>query len=119
MRDLVSRSTTDNINCVFDVSEVLRWLVFPTVPLNGDHESWAQGWPIYNLYDRSTGVPTTTAHVPELPAPVRSHRGERTVPSAKDVLRFEGNTAHSAGWWWASAGQICMIALLIALLIAP
>ena len=45
--------------------------------------------------------------LPELPAPVRSCRGERTVPSAKDVLRFEGNTAHSAGWWWTSAGQIC------------
>lgn len=44
---------------------------------------------------------------PNLPSPIGAHRSSSSVtPSDHDVLRFEGNSAHSSGFWWHSAGQI-------------
>ena len=47
---------------------------------------------------------------PTLPAPIKLHRhlASSIEPAAKTLLRFEGNTAHSSGWWWSSAGTICI-----------
>ncbi len=44
---------------------------------------------------------------PALPAPIKNHRDQTHVtPHAKELLRFEGNSAHSSGWWWFNAGLI-------------
>ena len=47
---------------------------------------------------------------PTLSAPIKTHRCSHprscTVPSSRALLRFDGNSAHSAGFWWHSAGQI-------------
>jgi hypothetical protein len=45
---------------------------------------------------------------PELPSPIMRHRhlkGSYT-PSAKPLLAFEGNSAHSSGFWWDRGGVI-------------
>ena len=43
---------------------------------------------------------------PELPTPVKLHRGVVKTPSARPLLAFDGNTAHSSGFWWQNAGTI-------------
>ncbi len=45
---------------------------------------------------------------PELRAPVKLHRHlEGSVtPSARPLLEFAGNSAHSAGFWWFNAGLV-------------
>ena len=46
---------------------------------------------------------------PTLPNAIKLHRTYGNAnfdPSSRDVLRFEGNSAHSSGFWWHSAGQI-------------
>ena len=45
---------------------------------------------------------------PELPSPVKLHRhleGQLT-PSARPILAFDGNSAHSSSFWWSNAGAI-------------
>ena len=45
--------------------------------------------------------------LPELPQPVMAHRGQSSVtPSSRTFLAFDGNTAHSTGFWWDHAGAI-------------
>ncbi|KOO25907.1 communication mutant protein, partial [Chrysochromulina tobinii] len=44
--------------------------------------------------------------LPQLDSPIMSHRSSSMKPSRYPLLRFEGNSAHSSGFWWASAGMI-------------
>ena len=49
--------------------------------------------------------------LPNLPSPVMHHRNlvhddSSLVPSARATLKFNGNSAHSAGYYWFSAGQV-------------
>ena len=45
--------------------------------------------------------------LPELPRPVMAHRAQSDVtPSSRTFLAFDGNTAHSTGFWWHNAGAI-------------
>lgn len=43
---------------------------------------------------------------PQLPAPLRLHRHLAITPSARPLLLFDGNTAHSSSWWWFNAGTV-------------
>lgn len=45
---------------------------------------------------------------PMLPSPVKVHRDSHrhVTPSGRALLRFQGNSAHSSGWWWRRAGMI-------------
>ncbi|KAL1498565.1 hypothetical protein AB1Y20_013884 [Prymnesium parvum] len=44
---------------------------------------------------------------PALPKPVKLHRTQTSVtPEARTILQFDGNSAHSSGYWWENAGAI-------------
>ena len=44
--------------------------------------------------------------LPVLPRPVMAHRAQKVTPSSRTFLAFDGNTAHSTGFWWHFAGAI-------------
>ena len=41
-----------------------------------------------------------------LTAPVQAHRHMQMTPSARPLLSFKGNSAHSSGFWFARGGTI-------------
>jgi hypothetical protein len=43
---------------------------------------------------------------PTLAQPIKLHRSHSLNPASRETLRFEGNSAHSSGFYWHSAGQI-------------
>jgi len=45
---------------------------------------------------------------PELPSPVKlhSHLAGQITPSSRPVLQFDGNSAHSSGFWWLNGGLV-------------
>jgi hypothetical protein len=43
---------------------------------------------------------------PGLKAPLKDYRETELVPKTRTTKRFDGNSAHSTGFWWSSAGGI-------------
>ena len=44
---------------------------------------------------------------PALRQPVKAHRNVASfTPESRTMLRFEGNSAHSSGYWWYNAGAV-------------
>ena len=44
--------------------------------------------------------------LPSLQAPVGSHRNVQLTPASRPLLQFDGNSAHSSGFWWQRGGAI-------------
>jgi hypothetical protein len=42
--------------------------------------------------------------LPILPNAIRLHKGSKFRPKLATGLKFDGNIAHSTGWWWIHAG---------------
>ena len=42
----------------------------------------------------------------ELPRPIKMHRNLLLTPSSRPLRLFDGNTAHSSGFWWLNAGMM-------------
>jgi hypothetical protein len=42
---------------------------------------------------------------PNLPNAIGASKSQTMVPMSRPTLEFEGNTAHSSGYWWVSGGE--------------
>ena len=70
----------------------------------------ASGFYITNPYNRIVGNAASGGWAgfsfPGLRAALKDHRGVAMSPDARPLLEFDGNTAHSTGFWWHLAGAI-------------
>lgn len=61
----------------------------------------------YNSFEGNAGVGGFACyHFPILPKPIFMHRAAEMVPKSRPVLRFDGNSCRSSGYWWARGGGI-------------
>eukprot|EP00474_Spongospora_subterranea_P005425 CRZ05883.1 hypothetical protein [Spongospora subterranea] len=116
-------------NNVFEYN--LGALVHPLGGIFGQDKFWSQGLDWINANPSTLLIPTdATASVfyitnamnefrgnaasggwsgfafPALPKPILLHQNVDLVPSSRPLKVFEGNSAHSTGFWWTNAGAI-------------
>ena len=70
----------------------------------------ASGYYITNLDNKIVGNTASGGWagfaIPTLNKPVGLSRDVKTRPASALGMVFDGNTAHSSGWWWSNAGAI-------------
>jgi hypothetical protein len=70
----------------------------------------ASGFYITNAYNEFVGNAVSGAWAgysfPTLPTPLNGHRYVTMSPSARPTKTFNGNTAHSIGYWWQNSGGV-------------
>ena len=84
--------------------------IYATSELQLPADTTASGFYISNGYNRVVGNAASGGWAgfafPIVASPLKASAGATVTPEARPLLDFNGNSAHSCGWWWSRGGCV-------------